>query len=392
MNIADEIIQDMYDVARLDDSVKEYLDGENGLRRRLKKYLEESCRGKPSRHQAFSALADAMNDYIIEYYSPASYKEKIRKDFEWWFTDVATLYGYSEEEAKEIFDEVVEKPIKMDIVDLIKQLHPNFNEYGEQYYVTKKDLRERYKHNFRTKASARGNEPVDKNQDRTVMNMINRLSGKGKTYYIGGQPVKVAVECIDERTNDDSRTVHSEQQKIRHYHTPNTLNPLILQANIFQVGTILEGLGAENRNNNNNIALEIAVDIWCQLSDWCKSRIEDYFGNRSEEFREFLEDVKDFIDGERLLKFSPEKELLDQASIRDSLMLFSKNGTTFSMVKYTDGDGNIKKIFNKRVLIFSSGGKEKYCFTDPNDWNIDVDKIKGEKTILDFEQIKWIER
>ncbi len=390
MNIADEIIQEMYDDVTGDDSEIEYIDGENGLRKRLKEHLQ-LCGKKPSDEQIIGALADAMNDYIMEYDSPASYKEKIRKDFEWWFTDVATQHGYSEEKAKEIFEESVERPIKMDIVDLIKQLHPNFNEYGEQYYVTKKDLRERYKHSFRTKASPRGNEPVDKNQDRTVMNMINRLSGKGKTYYIGGQPVKVTVKYEDVRKNDISRTEHAEQQKIRHYHTPNTLNPLIIQANIFQVGTILEGLCAENRNNNNNIALEIAVDIWCQLSDWCKSRIEDYFGNRSEEFREFLEDVKDFIDGERLLKFSPEKELLDQASIRDKLMLFFKNGHTFSMIKYTDNEGNKKKIFNKRVLIFSSGGKEKYCFTDPNERNIDIDKIKGEKTVLDLDQIDWFE-
>jgi len=387
MKTVDDVIQFMYDVQSIDDKKSiQYMKGtynnkglESYLNRRIPKNFTEN-----DMVFLFKCIAIAMDEYINDFIGTASYKEKIYLDFCEWFVQIGYNINYIDFDDKymqTIFESNVERPIKLDVVDLIKQLHPREG-------VTKCYLRERYADSFR--GSKLGNKAY-RNQNKTIINMINRLSGKTENpYHIGGQKVCVDISYCDMKDKESDYDINN--QALRHYYTPNTLNPLILQENVTQVGTILEGLSLEYYLKESDIALEIAVDIWCQLSDYCQKRLYDSFGKRSSDLSEFFDTINDSVKGDHVLSFMTEDQMKLTASKRDLLMILYKGIGSISSITYYNKDRQKVTAYNKRVLIIQTDDEEeKYCFVDPKDWHFDINQITGEKIILSLSQILRID-
>lgn len=218
---------------------------------------------------AYDAIADSMIEYHDNYPSSFAFKQRMKEKFCEWLDAIKNKYEIRDAELPE---ELKVRPEEFDTaVVMIKELHSRRG-------VSKEDLKKKL--NFK--------------DVRTVQKNLRKLSpslyegedfDKDNVYMpfrLGGQPLHVNIQSHDE--NKENR---------KYYRTLNTLHPIVLQENLMQVGTLLQALCRNYYDYESNISTTIAIDIWSQLSEYAKMRIEKYYCFDDQDMADFIELLKD---------------------------------------------------------------------------------------------------
>ena len=218
---------------------------------------------------AYDAIADSMIEYLESYPSSFSFKQRMKEKFCQWLQTIKNKYVIKD---AEIPEELVVHPEELDTaVVMIKELH-------SRQGVSKEYLRKKL--NFKDVRTVQKNLPKlspilyegdDFDKDNVYM-----------PFRLGGQPLQVEIQSYD--GNKDNR---------KYYRTVNTLHPIVLQENLMQVGTLLQSLSRNYYEHENDISRIIAIDVWSQLSEYAKVRIEKYYCVGDPDMADFIEILKD---------------------------------------------------------------------------------------------------
>ncbi len=120
--------------------------------------------------------------------------------------------------------------------------------------------------------------------------------------------------------------VDDDEEKVRNvsstrYYSPEACNPVALQMSVYQAGTMLKGLQLTYNRDISFNSLNIAINIWSQLSEYCKTRLREKYHPEDEEFREFIKLVNEKEQGD---PFVTEVDIFDKESLDSKLNLAFK--------------------------------------------------------------------
>ena len=270
-------------------------------------YIIKECPDKPklSSEVLYFSILDGMNDYLKGYQAPPSFRQKLWETCRSWTERITEQTCFTPEDT---FDEYIPQPVAADTgIALIKKLH---DENG----VTKKDLQEKL--------------GVD---ERTIRNNLRALCPElsegmkiQKPLRIGGQEIRAKVE------------VSKDQNGQKTYRMKERLHPLILQLNTYQVCNLLQALQVMNETGRSNVSLDIALDIWCQLSESGKQRVIEKGSRLYSEFSTFAEEL-DSISEENVFPVFRTESDLENTSREDELSLAYKSGEPVNLTLQRDG-------------------------------------------------------
>ena len=240
---------------------------------------------------AYEKVLAVLSDYIRSYHAPAAVKQRLYIEIYALCEHLGQIHNVRDyaEALRELH-----APVTEDItIALIKHLHSRDG-------ITKEEFAEKYR--------------VDK---KTVQNRIQSLSGnpKYKPTRIAGHMVHVPVKatCGDRKRDEDKR-----------YYTPNTMNPVILQLNTTQAASLLQSFFYSNKEDN-IIPMDLAIDVWCQLSEYTRERVRAIFCKNDAAFSAFIEEVNS--ESQSLdYRFMTESEMLNDRDLgsREQLSLAEK--------------------------------------------------------------------
>jgi len=296
--------------------------------------------GEPDKQYYYRVIIYAAAEYILGYPAPVSAKQKLFQQMYAFCEAVGEQCGVGNYESllKEL-----PVPIDQDLtIGIIKELH---NRDG----VTKSEI-----------AGAYGV------STKTAQTMIHRLTGENgqSPLRIGGQIVRVSVAHHKEEGRDSNRR----------FFTPNSVSPVIFQLNIMQAATLLQSFHC-NYERGNMIPLDMAIDTWCQLSDYAKGRIKEVFCQRDAEFAEFINMVDEEAESIEY-RFMTESEMLEarDSNSGEQLMLAFKGGLICDLVL----TGPYRSWKHKRVF-YDFGRKSFYV--------VPVDDIHGDKIYFNEDEL-----
>lgn len=239
----------------------------NGERLSLRKLVDDctaDLSSECSSEKLFGALMDAMDQYLSSYPAPPSYRQKVYQKFFQWASDVGEkrkIPNY-----KDLLENLYAPINKDPVIGLIQDLHPREG-------ITKDELSVKY--------------GVSQRVIQTNLHRLD-LESDAEPFRIAGQSVKVPVKRVSREDGNEE-----DNDRRWRYYTPDTLNPVIFQCNIMQTATLLKSFFYNYRDYGNLIPFDMAVDVWIQLSDYAKFRIQEIFGKQDEEFLVFLTEIDD---------------------------------------------------------------------------------------------------
>ena len=153
---------------------------------------------------------------------------------------------------------------------------------------------------------------------KTMQNSLRKLDPKlsevaqpsdSAPFRIGGHAMHVDIHCEEIKKRGD-----------RSYYTPNTLHPLVFQFNVTQTAATLMALqNAYDRGEYGTYCSDVALDIWCQLTDYCKERIRLIFTLNNPEFKDFLDMLEQDLEAGRFPDFKTEYMMAEGATIQEQL-------------------------------------------------------------------------
>lgn len=287
-----------------------------------------------SSEKLFGALMDVMDQYLSSYPAPPSYRQKVYQKFFQWASDVG--------EKKKIpnYEDMLGNlyaPINKDpVIGLIQELHPREG-------ITKDELSVKYGVS-----------------QRVIQANLHRLDSESdaEPFRIAGQSVKVPVK----RVSREDVKVEDKDRRWRFY-TPDTLNPVIFQCNIMQTATLLKSFFYNYRDYGNLIPFDMAVDVWIQLSDYAKDRIQEIFGKQDNDFLEFLTEIED-SSMEELHYFHTEDDMNSDMQVSESerLNMAYKGGKRCKVWIAKER----KWLYNRKIKYdFDRHCYYAVCYTDP---------------------------
>lgn len=239
---------------------------------------------------AYQILMAAISKYLFRYPATTAAKQRLYQHIYAWCEDLGDRLRIPN---YEMFLSDIPVPVDRDLtIPLIKELHARDG-------VSKAELANKYGVS-----------------EKTIQVSLRQLSGEShyQPLRIGGQAVSVPVFHKKEKHRDDKRR----------FYTPNTMSPIVFQLNLMQVEALLKSLQL-SYDCDNNIPLDLAVDVWGQLSDYAKDRICEIFGQRDPELAEFLE----IVDGEERsdeYRFMTETEMMEDVRVSEQLNIAYKGG------------------------------------------------------------------
>lgn len=270
-------------------------------------YIIKEWPDKPklSSEDLYSTISEGMNNYLKGYQAPPSFRQKLWETCRNLAGRIAEQAGYTPEYK---FDTYVPQPVAEDTgIALIKKLH-------EENGVTKKELKEKLGVNERT----------IRNNLRALCPELGEGNKVERPLRIGGQEVKAKVDVSRDQNG----------QKI--YRMKERLHPLILQLNTYQVCNLLQALEIMNETGRSNVSLDIALDIWCQLSESGKQCIIEKGSRLYSDFKSFTDDLNIMSEGNALPVFRTESEL-ENVSREDELSLAYKSGEPVNITLKRNG-------------------------------------------------------
>lgn len=263
---------------------------------------------------SYDAIADSMIEYQASYPSTFSFRQRMKENFCLWLDAIKTKYEIIEAEIPE------ELKVNKDEIDtavvMIKELHSRKG-------VSKKYLKEK----------------LGFKDLRTVQKNLRKLSpdlyegddfDKGNVYSpfrVGGQPLQVEIQSFDGKK--DNR---------KYYRTLNTLHPIVLQENLMQIGTLLQALSRNYYEYDSRISIMIGIDIWCQLSEYAKVRIEKYYCIGDQDMAGFIEILKDECPDDHACGYRTERQMFadEELSFEEIIRSLQKAPERICTVIYKD--------------------------------------------------------
>lgn len=248
-------------------------------------------------------MIDGMNEYIRTYRSIPAFKQKVWNSFRDWIMCIADRYDI--QNAEKLIEEIMERPVEDDTaVAVVKLLHAEKVEDGK----TKDEMVEALSVNEKTIRNTLHLLDPDFDKDPKAK---ARESKKRNTPRFGGQLMQVGIKYME------------EEKKERRFYSPETLHPVAMQLNVYQVGTLLKSLQLAYDTEISYNSVNMAINVWSQLTDYCKERITDFVRPDDEDLRSFLELIDDMESGQ---PFVTEKEIFDDELIENKLNLAFKGG------------------------------------------------------------------
>ena len=268
-------------------------------------------------------IAEGMADYLRAYTAPVSYKQRLWESCNNWFTRIVKRLDIPEAIS---FEDELPRPLIRDIgVDLIKALH---DEGGK----TKEQL----------SAELGIGEKTIQTELRALDPSLQERGKQIRPLRLAGQELRPKIEYEDRADENNPGTTR------RYFKMKERLHPIALQLNTQEIGTLLYALYKRNEENHSILSREMAIDIWCQLSPYGQTRIEEIYGERSIGFQSFLEDIQDEIEDSRLITFHTEDEQSENNMSRSELLLHAlKSDIPHYFVIYRNG----QKIILEKARI-----------------------------------------
>ena len=250
--------------------------------------------------KCYQAIAEAMVKYADSYPAPASFKKRMRENFVRWLEAIQSKYEFPEqlEIPWGLYPEDGEKDT---VVGMLQSLQSRRG-------VTKEELQIRL-----------GIGPRAILKDLCKLDPTLREEGTEEQenplpFYIGGQPVRARIRS--EKYAGDRK---------KYYRTENSVHPIILQENLFQAATLLQALQRNYVEYESTVSSYLAVDIWSQLSDYARQRIEYVFTAGDPDFAAFIEMLKDETPDGRIPAYRTEREMfIGDESIGERLLYYRK--------------------------------------------------------------------
>lgn len=144
------------------------------------------------------------------------------------------------------------------------------------------------------------------------------------------EPLRFAGQAIYAKV----RKWKNPRELAHRYNTPDSVHPVSMLLNVSQVGALLMSLYDSYVNRGSSISRGMALDIWTQLSDYGRDRIQEVFGVQDEDFDAFLKELQDdMLHGQRTASFLTESGMLrdDQLDIngQEKFAMALKAGEAF---------------------------------------------------------------
>ena len=220
--------------------------------------------------------------------------------------------------------------------------------------------------------------------EKTIQTWLRRLSpglsegGKLESpYRIGNQAVYPGIrEAKSQRSSSGERF----------YVRDSSMHPVVFQMNLMQIGTLLQSLQELYDKGDNPMCLGIALDLWCQLSDYAKYRIKNHYAVSNGAlgvFINMLDDEAKRDDVETLFQSEKKLFLNGESSFHEKMMYLMKNGYICNIEVKTAQKNSI--LENVRIEM-DYKDKEQIYVAVP----VDPEKSKGRKTKLTIENVKGI--
>lgn len=142
--------------------------------------------------------------------------------------------------------------------------------------------------------------------------------------------------------------------RVKYYSTPNTVNPLVLFQNVMQVGVTLTALCKLFNENESEIAINIGVDIWLQLSEYCRSRIKDVFGSKNPVFDSFISSIEYSIKSPKISGFVTEREMIKKYGNFEERLIYCVKGDRICDIWLEIG-GEERNLNSQKISISNDG-------------------------------------
>lgn len=171
--------------------------------------------------------------------------------------------------------------------------------------------------------------------DRTIEDDLKMIrESDTEALQLMGQPVKIPYK-----------------RRNRHFTSESTAHPIFLMANLAQVITILEGLGKQSQlKEYERFALLTAVNIWSELSDYARERINRLSDTLALD-RVWLRKIQRMSEEGVSNLFQTERACSDVDTVMSLIMIHKSGEKCF--IEYKDESGQI--VFLKDVRIVSNG-------------------------------------
>ncbi len=253
---------------------------------------------KRNSSELIKGVLSAMSSYVRSRPSGAVRKQKIWDQFAIWIKNLAEELCVPLE--KDVISSEMPEPYVEDpYIRMTKALH----------YVKRMDA---VKYPAMTRDGLAESLQMS---PQTVKEMINALdqSKPEKVVRIAGQKVELDIrhkDLFDENTGS----------RKRFFYAASTVNPIFLQLNVAEVNALLYGLMRSYFQDERNMSLLLAAEIWSQLSDYTRIRFRKIYldpEHGSKEFREFLYTVIDESASLDLCRYRTERELLYEGDLSD---------------------------------------------------------------------------
>lgn len=275
---------------------------------------------RDTQSETYDCVADLMSDFIRQYPAPPVCRQKLWDSCNRWLKRIACELNISNERP---FSEYLDRPCETDFgIELIKKLHPSEG-------ISKEELAEAL--GVTTKTIQTSLRAIDSS-------LIAGEAHAPKPLRIGGQEIHAHIRCTTDPHNGK-----------KYYCTPERVHPIALQLNTFELGTLFQALYLLNSTEESSLSLEIAIDVWGQLSETARSRILEIFGARNAGLCDFLGNCTSLADFESLPVFRSELEQFDVYSLSEQVMGAFKGSRVCNLKLCFDGE--IKSLKNQRVLI-----------------------------------------
>lgn len=273
-------------------------------------------------------IAEGMASYLRGYTAPASFKARLWDCLDGWIRRIAAELGI---EGDGVFADEMERPVTTDLgVELIKALH---DEEGKTKEKLKNELGV--------------GEKTIQTELRALDPSLRKSGPKIRPLRIAGQEMHPKIEVRSEAREDNPHAVE------RKFYMKNRLHPLALQLNTQQVGTLLLSLFRMNEETGSMLSREMAIDIWCQLSDYGRRRIREIFGKNNGLFTDFLDDIAAELQDGRLLAFHTEDEMSEDAMSPDELIMAAFKGEKECMIEIRKDEETIR--LDRARIVMADG-------------------------------------
>ncbi|MBO4331293.1 MAG: hypothetical protein J5827_04380 [Oscillospiraceae bacterium] len=323
-------------------------------RRSIKEYMTAAIGEKDglTAQELFKRLLEGMGDYLREYPAPPYCRQSLWDACDAWAGRLAAELGltYSPK-----LEEELDRPACADTgIALVKALH---DENGK----TKSDLA----------AELGVSEKTVQTDLRALDPGLKKRGRKAEVLRIGGQEMRVKIECGKD----------PESGKLL-YHTEDRLHPLVLQLNTMQLGHLLTALGRADDDEGDIVCLDLAVDVWSQLSEKGRERIREIYGARERGLSAFLDDIEGESGERASMVFRTEDEMSAELSPKHNIEHAWKAG--YTVKKMTVERGGEKTVLHGVRIKWNPADRDLFRAIPADEWpneensvSFHIDDVRG---------------